>query len=112
MPWSVYLRVQSWGLFELNSPHTILLIGITVRNQTLHTHDRVTVEILSASIFVAKRATNSGKRSFPYKARRPRVQKETRDETDHDVTSSMWTGGYGNASLVLRRYIGSEISRY
>ena len=26
----------------------------------------------------------------------PRVQNETRDETDHHVTSSTWAGGYRN----------------
>lgn len=46
---------------------SILLIWMTVCNQT--THKRVTVEILSPSIFVDLRATNSWKRSFPYEAR-------------------------------------------
>ena len=52
------------------------------------------VEILSAQMIGARRATIPESEAFRTRHEVPRVKKEARDETYHHVTRWMWTVAY------------------
>ena len=75
-----------FALFDLS------LIQIAVRDRTVNMRlCYATVEILSAQMVGARRATIPESEAFRTRHEVPRVKKETRDETYHHVTRLMWT---------------------